>query len=123
MLIVGVLPPVNWDGVLGITRNLVQQCLTVDMCDRPPAMELLKHRAFSATPASQLQTVLGQSNRGASSASECLFAWLPVCGLVSVLSVLNKYAPSETSIQARDEMSTCASSIFNANSSRIVSRS
>lgn len=37
------LPVVDWDGFSGSMRNFVQQCLIVDMHDRPPAMALLLH--------------------------------------------------------------------------------
>lgn len=45
-LMSGKLPPIRWDGFSPITKNLTQQCLTVNKFDRPPAMELLQHPFF-----------------------------------------------------------------------------
>lgn len=45
-LAAGRLPSVAWDGMSALLRNLVEQCLAVDMRDRPPAMELLHHELF-----------------------------------------------------------------------------
>lgn len=42
-LLLGKLPDVKWDNISDLTRNLIAQCLTVNMRDRPPAMELLAH--------------------------------------------------------------------------------
>lgn len=45
-LMAGKLPSISWGDASELMRNLILQCLTVDMCDRPPAMELLEHRVF-----------------------------------------------------------------------------
>jgi len=46
LLSMGQLPNINWDGFPALLRALLQQCLLVDMQDRPPALELLEHPAF-----------------------------------------------------------------------------
>lgn len=43
----GRLPPVCWEHVPNLLQNLVLQCLAVESCDRPPAMELLMHPALA----------------------------------------------------------------------------
>jgi len=45
----GKLPSVDWDGITDSMQSLVKLCLTVDMQDRPLAMELLLHRVFRMT--------------------------------------------------------------------------
>eukprot|EP00927_Polykrikos_kofoidii_P038553 TRINITY_DN32965_c0_g1_i1.p1 TRINITY_DN32965_c0_g1~~TRINITY_DN32965_c0_g1_i1.p1 ORF type:complete len:561 (-),score=80.52 TRINITY_DN32965_c0_g1_i1:123-1721(-) len=45
-LLSGKLPEIKWDNISELTRNLISQCLTVNMRDRPPAMELLAHPSF-----------------------------------------------------------------------------
>jgi len=39
----GILPDIDFGGMSKNSINLVEQCLTVDMQDRPPAMELIRH--------------------------------------------------------------------------------
>jgi len=39
-------PEIRWGDSSALARNLVEQCLTVKMSDRPPAMELLMHPCF-----------------------------------------------------------------------------
>jgi len=43
----GSLPPVDWGAMSKPLVNLVRQCLTVQMRDRPSPMELLEHCVFS----------------------------------------------------------------------------
>jgi len=50
----GHLPSLNWGTISKPMRNLVTQCLTVDMRDRPVPMELLEHCAFSASSCATL---------------------------------------------------------------------
>lgn len=50
LLVVGRCPDILWDGVPPLLRHLLEQCLAVDMRDRPPAMELLQHRLFVPKP-------------------------------------------------------------------------
>eukprot|EP00747_Dinoflagellata_sp_TGD_P198693 gnl/TRDRNA2_/TRDRNA2_71758_c1_seq1.p1 gnl/TRDRNA2_/TRDRNA2_71758_c1~~gnl/TRDRNA2_/TRDRNA2_71758_c1_seq1.p1 ORF type:complete len:268 (-),score=43.55 gnl/TRDRNA2_/TRDRNA2_71758_c1_seq1:173-880(-) len=42
----GQLPDMDWTGITPLMQNLIRQCLTVNMHDRPPAMELLLHPLF-----------------------------------------------------------------------------
>lgn len=42
---------VDWDGMGDVVKHLLKLCLTVNMYDRPPAMELLMHRFFRMKPA------------------------------------------------------------------------
>eukprot|EP00929_Paragymnodinium_shiwhaense_P080373 TRINITY_DN41911_c0_g2_i1.p1 TRINITY_DN41911_c0_g2~~TRINITY_DN41911_c0_g2_i1.p1 ORF type:complete len:588 (-),score=75.82 TRINITY_DN41911_c0_g2_i1:29-1792(-) len=38
---------IRWDDSVSLlVRNLIEQCLTTDMCDRPPSMELMMHPCF-----------------------------------------------------------------------------
>jgi len=46
-LLSGTLPNIRWGLVPELMGNLIRQCLTVRMQDRPPAMELLMHPLFS----------------------------------------------------------------------------
>lgn len=58
----GQLPAIEWDRIGGLMRNLIQQCLTLDMHDRPPAMELLLHPLFlvrCCSPAPAAPTLRG----------------------------------------------------------------
>jgi len=43
----GQLPEVAWSDVPHVVCHLIEQCLAVDMRDRPPALELLQHQVFS----------------------------------------------------------------------------
>jgi len=45
-LLSGKLPPVQWGGVSQLQQNLILQCLAINMRDRPPAFELMRHRAL-----------------------------------------------------------------------------
>lgn len=44
----GRLPKLDWTGITEDLCNFLEQCLTVDPADRPPAMELLWHPALDA---------------------------------------------------------------------------
>jgi serine/threonine protein kinase len=46
-LLKGQLPPFQTEGLSEILVNLMTQCLTIDMKNRPPAMELVRHRVFN----------------------------------------------------------------------------
>lgn len=77
----GRLPPIVWEGVADCMRDLVLQCLTVEMRDRPTAMELLLHPLVSDSCAGSscrpisTNDVAGLSPFGAS---------LMSCGLLAV---------------------------------------
>eukprot|EP00419_Tripos_fusus_P052888 CAMPEP_0172812480 /NCGR_PEP_ID=MMETSP1075-20121228/10069_1 /TAXON_ID=2916 /ORGANISM="Ceratium fusus, Strain PA161109" /LENGTH=484 /DNA_ID=CAMNT_0013652047 /DNA_START=39 /DNA_END=1493 /DNA_ORIENTATION=+ len=82
----GRLPPLAWGAVSKPMRNLVKQCLTVDMRDRPLPMELLEHCIFSTSNKASLKdAVLGSSAVGSANAaaSDC-FAHtnLAACGIL-----------------------------------------
>jgi len=83
------LPGISWANVPELMRNIIEQCLTVSMPDRPTAMELLQHPLFNsrASPISPTAGLLRQS----SSETDC--SWedqkstryhflLPSCGLI-----------------------------------------
>lgn len=83
------LPDVGWGGVPELMKNIIEQCLTVNMPDRPTAMELLQHPLFNGctSPISPTAGLLEKS----SSDSFCCWqdersTWfhflLPSCGLV-----------------------------------------
>jgi serine/threonine protein kinase len=44
----GNLPSIDWSGMGDLLRNLVMQCLALDMRDRPPVMELMMHPIFGS---------------------------------------------------------------------------
>lgn len=44
----GSLPTIDWHGLSSIAQNLIQQCLSIEMRDRPPAVELLQHESFNS---------------------------------------------------------------------------
>lgn len=46
----GRLPDISWAGFSDLARNMVQQCLTVEMRDRPSSMELVLHPLFHQGP-------------------------------------------------------------------------
>merc|ERR1712137_719317 len=99
ILLSGQLPDVVWADIEEPTRNLIRQCLTVNMQDRPPAMELLMHPAFrdsssrsGASPEEPSYRRTASSNspqrgpvlRHNDEGLKDLFAMLPACGLLSV---------------------------------------
>lgn len=49
----GKLPDVKWEGFSALAKNLVKQCLAMDMHLRPPAMELVLHPLFVAPVVAQ----------------------------------------------------------------------
>lgn len=101
-LLSGRLPEVRWEGIGDFTRNLIQQCLTVNMQDRPPAMELLVHPVWCDADSPGccdheqdpctgrgvcLPPKAADPRRGSGPWCEelrDLFAWLPGCGLLAV---------------------------------------
>jgi len=44
----GSLPTIDWHGLSWMAQNLIQQCLIIEMHDRPPAVELLQHERFNS---------------------------------------------------------------------------
>merc|ERR1719183_3355347 len=68
LLLTGKLPPVQWGCVSELQQNLIMQCLSVNMRDRPPAMELMKHPALY--DASEVHRLDGSSSRSRSSSQE-----------------------------------------------------
>jgi len=94
-LLSGKLPEVVWDGISELGRNLTEQCLTVQMRDRPTAMELLLHPFFDQdTPSSpQARTHTSPSSSGdgvhmenTASLHAELFEHMESCGLVAVIA-------------------------------------
>jgi len=95
-LMLGSLPSVVWGAVPGVFKNLVRQCLTVEVHDRPPAMELLKHPLFTqrwllppTSPGSSDASAAPSDRFSSVSAAtllvfECRFLWSPACGFVAV---------------------------------------
>jgi len=58
----GCLPCVDWGAISKSMANLVRQCLTVEMRDRPSPMELLEHCVFSGSKQASLTgTTKGES--------------------------------------------------------------
>uniref|UniRef100_A0A7S0AFE7 Protein kinase domain-containing protein n=1 Tax=Pyrodinium bahamense TaxID=73915 RepID=A0A7S0AFE7_9DINO len=99
ILLSGRLPDVAWGGMNGLVKNIIQQCLTVNMQDRPPAMELLAHPLFNAEWPG-VNSLVRQPVRRATGAAtgacpaSCggsldsprdLYALLPACGLLRVM--------------------------------------
>jgi len=82
----GRLPRVAWGAVGPASRSLVLQCLTVEMCDWPTAMELVLHPAFMGqrrrpdTAEDTAPPVAGTRAGGAPAADTLL----PTCGLLAV---------------------------------------
>lgn len=106
LLLSGKLPDIRWEGMGELVKNAVQQCLTVNMCDRPPAMELLVHPMFSmelvgssltrCSPQERHNALRRQSSCISTSVSSAastlaggelfdMFLYLPACGLVRLL--------------------------------------
>jgi len=81
-------PAVRWDGMSDLTRNLMMQCLSVNMHDRPPAMELLLHPVFielrDPELDAEIEEELMQGFRSGPQGSEepDRFALLSSCGIV-----------------------------------------
>jgi len=97
ILVCGQLPPVKWEGVSDMQQNLIVQCLAINMRDRPPAMELLKHRGLNEAdstqhrrarwfyePTSEMVPEPDTKKDGPVAVLPSLFVLLPLCGLVSV---------------------------------------
>merc|ERR1719323_1315663 len=78
----------RWDDLSCATRNLVQQCLHVEMRDRPAAMVLLLHPAFGGqSELSDGASVSADARRNSSAGSMCVFTPFAVvkgCGLLAV---------------------------------------
>jgi len=66
----GRLPDIAWGSIVGQTKDLVQQCLAVEMRDRPTAMELVHHPA------------LGHLQASLAAKTPDLPGWAPGCGLL-----------------------------------------
>jgi serine/threonine protein kinase len=90
VLLRGKLPDICWGGISEMLTNLIQQCLTVNMRDRPPPMELLLHSVFDHSECRQWQEAncksefadLPMSPRILESRE--IFELLPSCGLRAV---------------------------------------
>lgn len=84
MLLSGKLPDIHWGSLSNLVRNFVEQCLAVDMNDRPPAMELLLHPALAGAGGGP--DPFNGSVPWPSSQSEQRWHYglLPSCGLLSV---------------------------------------
>jgi len=91
----GRLPDIDWGAISDPMGNLIGQCLTIDMFDRPPAMELVLHPVFQMTPAaggggrlrSRRQsddTTVGW--RTSAQLPRDIFWLLPSCGLTPLCS-------------------------------------
>lgn len=120
-LLSGQLPHISWGGVRRLVQNLVLQCLTVNMQDRPPAMELLHHPAFSSPELSlkpmepgdkgpsrrasehadsscKSEQVVRRTGSNASKKASKGFEWdegvLPACGLLVVRLPCDQPSPS-----------------------------
>jgi len=91
-LLLGRLPKITWLGLPALLRNLVQQSLTVNMYDRPTAMELLLHPVFDGTRTPGWVKVRGTDMNVSTVSSHpsptrgvlSHFMLLPACGLISV---------------------------------------
>lgn len=81
MLSAGRLPSVDWDGIANPMKNLIGQCLIVDMHDRPSAMELLVHffKMTSMMEVNRLKDVFSKPQL-----PKDIFWLLPICGLISL---------------------------------------
>lgn len=86
VLLSGRLPDLSWGSVSLLMRNIVQQCLTVDMRDRPPAMELLQHPVFEQGPGQSSERPSDLNTEVADQVQETshTFTLLPSCGLLSM---------------------------------------
>lgn len=69
----GCLPCVDWGAISNSMANLVRQCLTVEMRDRPSPMELLEHCVLSGSK----QAALSGTTKG-----ESLAPSLAACGIL-----------------------------------------
>lgn len=66
----GKLPRIAFEGISSLTRNLIEQCLTVDPFDRPPAMELLQHVCLEASAVGIASTNSQHSDADSSQAED-----------------------------------------------------
>lgn len=83
----GRLPGLTWGDISCHARNAIQQCLTVEMRDRPVAMELMLHPLFygrSETICRDDQMPLEAAHKE-DTLSEFVVAHHPICGLLYVL--------------------------------------
>eukprot|EP00928_Gymnodinium_smaydae_P029517 TRINITY_DN22209_c0_g2_i1.p1 TRINITY_DN22209_c0_g2~~TRINITY_DN22209_c0_g2_i1.p1 ORF type:complete len:209 (-),score=20.31 TRINITY_DN22209_c0_g2_i1:340-894(-) len=83
-LLTGRLPRTIWGRTDALTTHLIQQCLTVDGKQRPPALELAQHCLFSEG-ASDRAGSCGRSRElimGCTGAGGVDFAHLASCGLI-----------------------------------------
>lgn len=81
----GWLPVVAWGTITDLMKNVIQQCLTIDFCDRPPAMELLLHPLFTGD-GSMLQIKANSPHAGIRMPIDefnPIFVFNPACGLLA----------------------------------------
>jgi len=51
----GRLPDISWQGISVLMQHIILQCLSVEMRDRPPAMELLRHNLFQENACQEMR--------------------------------------------------------------------
>eukprot|EP00928_Gymnodinium_smaydae_P006577 TRINITY_DN12333_c3_g1_i1.p1 TRINITY_DN12333_c3_g1~~TRINITY_DN12333_c3_g1_i1.p1 ORF type:complete len:466 (+),score=44.62 TRINITY_DN12333_c3_g1_i1:164-1399(+) len=86
-LLAGKLPRALWERTDAVTTHLIQQCLTVDGKERPPALELAQHCLFFDGASDRARSrdrprkrLLGCAGVGSSCSQD--FAHLLSCGLI-----------------------------------------
>jgi len=77
----GSLPPVDWGAMSKPLVNLVRQCLTVQMRDRPSPMELLEHCVFADSASAVEGSIVGSTIIAGTGQYPALTS-LASCGLV-----------------------------------------
>jgi len=86
MLQQGCLPHIAWGAISKCMANLVQQCLVVEMRDRPSPMELLEHRIFSGSNTASMEARAENACRAGIANDwfcQCPVAfWLASCGIL-----------------------------------------
>lgn len=117
-LLSGELPPINWQGMPQLMKNLVQQCLIVQMHDRPPAMQLLLHPAFEDSASEQWSHLFDDEPVSPYAEQEepraearDHFALLPACGC---LAMAKRASPKDKKRRGGAFERQCTEETFNS---------
>jgi hypothetical protein len=93
LLRTGICPVIEWRGIDDLTRNLVMQCLELNMRDRPSVMELLMHPVFHGLP-SESSVSPGPSRRQSHHAAHAKAATISdVLPLIEADESMNEKSP------------------------------
>merc|ERR1712216_322655 len=96
VLSLGKLPSMQWEGASELHQNLILSCLAINMRDRPPAMQLLKHAALdgigSVPKRGRTPSPQDANPRCSVGVVSTFFIISPACGLLSIHASQQHYS-------------------------------